>query len=152
MPDRHRQSEFDDDRREQLRRDEDVEKAAIVDHAVHDAPIVNRLLHTGRVVTAAVAITAFVTTSAAALGWRMIGPRQDIVRIDARLDEIDHLHLAAIARLSARVDSNSTVIRDIRHDVELSAYIQCVFSRRSASDLRPPGCDETEQRVRSRKP
>lgn len=137
----------DEERRDGVgRRDEDTETHEIVEHAVHDAPLVRRLLGGMRTVVAAIGFGTAVGGVSVALGYRVIGPREDVAALKHQLEPRIDTNAAKITRLGLRVDSLLTVAARADKNAEISAFIQCIQARRHDPDIRPSGCDDTERR------
>lgn len=133
------------ERRQELRREEDVEMRETVEHAVKEAPLVHQLLKTGKIASAIGAIGMLLGVTSAALGYRIVGPGDDVAKqqstMAARLDQNGD----RITRQGIRVDSLLFVISTMKKDIETLTYIQCVQLRRDNPDLLPDGCSPAAQ-------
>lgn len=136
------------ERRRQYRREDDAETHEIVEHAVEDAPIVNRLLKTGKVASAIGAIGMVMGVSSAALGYRIVGPGDDIAKQQTVVNGRVDANSERITRLGTRVDSVLEIIGTMQKDLATSTYIQCVQLRRNDPDLLPDGCSPAAQKNR----
>jgi len=141
------------ERRKNRRRADDEAQAEIVEHAVADAPLVHRLLQTGKVAGAVGAICMILGGVGAALGMRLIGPTAAIVaeaqaraRGDSILGGRVDINSGTIQQLRKSTDSLVSIMTDMRSDLRLSTYSQCVMFRKFAPELRAPGCDAAERR------
>ena len=135
------------------RRADDEAQAEILDHAVQDAPLVHRLLQTGKVAGAVGAICMVLGGLGAALGMRMVGPTATIAaeaqtraRGDSILGGRIDVNACTIQQLRRSTDSLVSIMSDMRADLRISAYSQCVMFRKYAPELRAPGCDAAEKR------
>lgn len=124
-----------------------------MEHAVHDAPLVHRLLNTGKVAGAVGAICMILGGVGAALGMRLVGPTASIAaesnaraRGDSILGGRVDINATTIQQLRRSTDSLVTIMSDMRSDLRLSTYSQCVMFRKFAPELRAPGCDAAEKR------
>lgn len=120
-------------------------------------PIVGQLIHTGKVAGAIAVIASLLGVIMGAVGYRVVGPPQDVQRLEAKIVTVDTSLRRRIDTIDARTktatDSLLRELREIREtqrnqerSQELSSFIQCVTVRRLAPDLRPPGCDAVETR------
>lgn len=136
------------ERRDRHRREDDVETHEIVDRAVEQAPLVSRLLRTGKVASALGAIGMLLGVTSAALGYRIVGPSDDLAKqqavVTTRLDQ----NADRITKQGVRVDSLLVVIGSMEKDIRTLTYIQCVQLRRNDPDLLPDGCSPAAQKNR----
>lgn len=135
------------------RRTDDEANAEIVEHAVEDAPLVRRLLHTGKVAAAVGAICLPLGGMGAALGMKFVGPSEGIkaeAMVRARADTVHDgridLNAAAIVQLRRSTDSLVGILTDVRSELRINNYGQCVLMRKFAPEMRAPGCDASAGR------
>ncbi len=134
------------------RRAEDEENAEIVDHAVADAPLVHRLLQTGKVAGAVGSVCMVLGGIGAALGMRMIGPTAAIMaeantraRADTVLDARIDANVVTIQQLRRSTDSLVSIMGDVRSELRIQNYAQCIMFRKLAPEL-AQGCDAPPRR------
>lgn len=118
-------------------------------------PIVGQLIHTGKVAGAIAVVASLLGVVMGAVGYRVVGPPQDLQRLEAKIVTVDTSLRRRIDTVDARTriatDSIFRELREIQREQALSSFIQCVTVRRLAPELRPPGCDAVEVREQRRR-
>lgn len=130
---------FADRRQDGLgRREEDITLAAAL----------RGFVKTGRVAAAMLAIGALVGGVGAALGQRIVGPKDDLKEATRRQYAVDSVQSTRIDSNYARIivqartqDSLLSVAQAMRIEQELQSQTLCIIAREVVPIARPKGCD-----------
>ncbi|MDB4913110.1 MAG: hypothetical protein JWM95_754 [Gemmatimonadetes bacterium] len=83
-------------------------------------------------------LASVVTYAATALGMRYVGPKEDIQRVDRKVDTL----AARIARVEKAVADGSVDRDDIKRALGWVIYMQCTETRTNNPAAVPPICNE----------
>lgn len=131
-----------DDRRHTERRDEDVERAVAVEtQTAREAWAALMLIKRGPLLAYATMIASAITFMLTTLGFRYVGPAQDIKALDAKFSRADSLMDVRMIRVEDGIGRGGNDVRELRESVRFLTYVVCIQVRRQDPAASPPGCD-----------
>lgn len=121
------------DRRQRKRREED-------DEAEIARTIAHLFLHRGKLMAVVSTIVGFLTWFFTSLGYRYVGPRDDLRALDQKFTARDSLMAIRVTRLEDRQDEIMNRIAQFEEQLRFVVFLQCASMRQTNPNLAIDGC------------